>query len=117
MTWNNMTLLTHSNMQTLYNNRAMAYLKLSQPELAMADCVRSLNLVWSSKAAYRHGVAAMALGMHDKALKSFQTILLRDPKNREAQDKITECQELLGAPGDDAEEEQEPPANEEFMLG
>jgi serine/threonine-protein phosphatase 5 len=95
----------------------MAYLKLNQPELAMADCVRSLNVSWSSKAAYRHGVAAMALGMHARALKSFQAVLSREPKNREAKDKAAECQELLGPSEDGSNAEQELPANEEFMLG
>ena len=101
--------------QVLYSNRAMAYLKLDQPELAMNDCVRSLKLAWSSKAAYRHGIAAQTLGMHDKALQSFQAVLAHEPKNKAAQDKVEECEELL-RDGWAVEEGEAGPAEEEAML-
>lgn len=94
----------------------MAYLKLDQPELAAADCLRSLKLAWSSKAAYRHGVAAMALGRHDKALESFQAVLAHEPKNKAAQDKVEECEELLGDGVGGEEGAEEVAADEEAML-
>ena len=82
-------------MQTLYNNRALAYLRLEQPKLAIADCAKALEAGWNSKAAYRHGLAAMDLGEIKLALQSFQAVVQREPSNRQARAKMKECQERL----------------------
>jgi serine/threonine-protein phosphatase 5 len=81
--------------QVIFSNRAMVYIKLRQPELAMADCAKSLQHGYTSKAAYRHGVAALALGLHADALRSFEAVLQRDPQNREARSKAKECRQML----------------------
>ena len=59
-------------LQVLYSNRALAYLRLDQPELALQDCQQALHLGWNAKAAYRHGQAAIALGHYREASQSFQ---------------------------------------------
>jgi tetratricopeptide (TPR) repeat protein len=101
--------------QVTFNNRAMVYLKLQQPQLAITDCTQSLQIGWSAKAAYRHGTAAIALGLYRDALRSFQSVLMRDPRNREALSKVQECEEALQrSHGGDGDEVQM--AVDEFML-
>ena len=86
---------THTSVQVIFSNRAAAYLKLEQPQLAMVDCGKSLQITWTPKAAYRHGLAAMQLGQHAEALQSFEMLVQREPRNREAREKASECEEVL----------------------
>jgi tetratricopeptide (TPR) repeat protein len=83
--------------QIILSNRAAAYLKMEQWEVAVADCSASLALVWNVKAAFRRCQALTMLGALEEALADCDAVLAREPNNAQAREQAARCRSLLRA--------------------
>ncbi|CAC5381570.1 SPAG1 [Mytilus coruscus] len=74
-----------------YNNRAIAYLKISQWTNAAEDCNRVLHLEPDNiKALLRRGTAYKGIKEFSKSLQDYKQVLQLEPENKRAQDLIEE---------------------------
>ncbi|MEQ1752520.1 MAG: tetratricopeptide repeat protein [Micropepsaceae bacterium] len=65
-------------------NRGFVYLRMQQPEPAIRDFTRAIQLQASSNTYSLRGLALMQLGRNDAALRDFDTALQIDPRNADA---------------------------------
>jgi len=80
----------------VWANRAMCWLKLAQPDKALADCDRCLSIDASyTKAHFRRGVALLEKGDYINACKSFRRTLELDPKNAQAKSSMMLAEKKL----------------------
>lgn len=73
----------------VWANRAMCWLKLANPQRALTDCDKCLELDPKyTKAHFRRGVALLKMDKYVDACLSFRTTLDLDPKNGQARSSI-----------------------------
>mmetsp|Transcript_22337 Transcript_22337/g.28891 ORF Transcript_22337/g.28891 Transcript_22337/m.28891 type:complete len:503 (-) Transcript_22337:319-1827(-) len=76
----------------LYANRAMAHIKNEAYGLAIADAEAAIRADASYvKAYYRRGSANLAIGKYKLALKDFRAVCKMRPNDRDARQKLKEC--------------------------
>jgi len=79
-----------------FSNRAFAYQKLEQFGASVVDAARAIDLDKTyAKAYYRRGSALVALGKYKAGLKDFKKVVQIYPKNKEAQDKLQQCEKAV----------------------
>ncbi|KAM7532460.1 hypothetical protein Aperf_G00000132926 [Anoplocephala perfoliata] len=79
----------------MYQNRAMAYLKMRCPAECLEECAKCLQIdPKNEKCLYRKGEAYLLLGDHEEAEKCFRAILQNGP-NKAASDKVKFCQAVI----------------------
>ena len=87
----------------VWANRAMCWLKLAQPDKALADCDRCIALDADfTKAHFRRGVALLEKAQYIEACKAFRRTLELDPKNAQAKSSMMLAEKKLSmsaAPG------------------
>lgn len=80
----------------LYQNKALAYLKLKSPRDCLEACEKCLELdSRNEKCIYRKGEAYIQLGDHEEAEKYFREVLKINEKNSEAAKKVKLCQDVI----------------------
>ncbi|VVA12921.1 PREDICTED: ankyrin-1 [Prunus dulcis] len=79
---------------TLFSNRSLCWMRLGQPEYALADAkaCRALKPDWA-KACYREGAALRLLQKFDEAANSFYEGVRLDPENQALVDAFREAVE------------------------
>ncbi|CEG38697.1 FOG: TPR repeat [Plasmopara halstedii] len=65
------------------SNRAAAYLKLNEFELALADCTKAIEIVPTIKPFMRRAMAHLALTHYEEAVADFAAALKFEPRNKE----------------------------------
>lgn len=79
-----------------YSNRAQCHIKNEDFGLAIADATEAISLNPSSeKAFFRRGSAYFGLNDYTAAKKDFQSILVLQPTNNEAKNKVRECDKFI----------------------
>jgi len=79
-----------------FSNRAFSYQKLEQFGAALTDASKAIELDKTyAKAYYRRGSALVALGKYKDGYKDFKQVVAIFPKNKEAQDKLKQCDKVL----------------------
>lgn len=74
---------------SVFNNRAMTYIKLNNYESAVRDCTTVLNSEpMNIKARLRRALAYEHLGKRDKALEDYEIVLKNEPQNTVARKAI-----------------------------
>ena len=77
----------------LYANRAMAHIKLEAYGLAIADAEQAMKIDPSYiKSYYRRGSANLAIGKYKLALRDFKAVCKLRPNDRDARNKLKECE-------------------------
>ncbi|XP_061678000.1 peptidyl-prolyl cis-trans isomerase FKBP4 [Syngnathoides biaculeatus] len=77
-------------------NLAMCYLKLKEPNQALENCNKALELDKSSeKALFRRGEALSGMKEFDKARDDFQRVVQLYPSNKAAKSQIVLCQKQI----------------------
>jgi len=86
----------NSNNAIYYANRSFAYAKKEQYGAAIEDASKSIELDKTyAKGYYRRGNAKIALGKHKEALKDFKQVVKIYPSNKEARDKLQQCEKII----------------------
>ncbi|XP_049616496.1 RNA polymerase II-associated protein 3 [Syngnathus scovelli] len=81
----------------LPTNRATAFFRLKKYSVAESDCNLAIALDSNYYKAYaRRGAARVALKNFDAALEDYQTVLMLDPENLEAQNEVKKIKQMLG---------------------
>lgn len=81
------------NVAVYYSNRAFAYTKMEQYGAAIEDASKAIQVDPTyAKAYYRRGSAFMLLGKHKEALNDFRHVAKAHPTNKEARDKLLQCE-------------------------
>uniref|UniRef100_A0A3P9K1S4 peptidylprolyl isomerase n=1 Tax=Oryzias latipes TaxID=8090 RepID=A0A3P9K1S4_ORYLA len=77
-------------------NLAMCYLKLHEPNQALENCDKALEMDASNeKALFRRGEALFAMNEFDKARDDFQRVVQLYPANKAAKSQVMLCQKRL----------------------
>ncbi|XP_068595191.1 peptidyl-prolyl cis-trans isomerase FKBP4 [Brachionichthys hirsutus] len=77
-------------------NLAMCFLKLQEPNQALENCDKALELDESSeKALFRRGEALFAMKEFDRARDDFQRVTQLYPNNRAAKSQVAVCQKRI----------------------
>uniref|UniRef100_A0A3P9I6T5 peptidylprolyl isomerase n=1 Tax=Oryzias latipes TaxID=8090 RepID=A0A3P9I6T5_ORYLA len=77
-------------------NLAMCYLKLHEPNQALENCDKALEMDSSNeKALFRRGEALFAMNEFDKARDDFQRVVQLYPANKAAKSQVMLCQKRL----------------------
>ena len=80
----------------VYANRSMAYIKMEQYGLAIADADKAVEIDPEYvKGYYRRGSALFALGKNKEAKKDFKTVCKMRPKDRDARNKLMAVQKAV----------------------
>ncbi|XP_077567987.1 peptidyl-prolyl cis-trans isomerase FKBP4 [Stigmatopora nigra] len=81
-----------------YLNLAMCYLKLKEPNQALENCNKALELDESNeKALFRRGEALFHMMEFDKARDDFQRVAQLYPANKAAKSQLVHCQKQIKA--------------------
>jgi serine/threonine-protein phosphatase 5 len=81
-----------------YSNRAFCELKLEEYGSALMDADRAIELDRTFiKAYYRRGAAHLALGKYKDARGDFKTVVKIKPSDKDAQNKLKECEKAIYA--------------------
>eukprot|EP00794_Sanderia_malayensis_P011962 gene11962-13199_t len=81
---------------TVYNNRAIAYIKLNKYEDAIKDCNKVLaNESDNIKALLRRGIAMKVMKRYSQAKEDFSNVLLLAPENKRAKGLLEEVLKLI----------------------
>lgn len=91
-----------------FSNRSFSYLKIEQYGAALEDATKSIEIdknyakvnfflfYWNiKKGYYRKGSANLALGKYKEALKDFKKVVQIYPRNKEAQEKLKQCEKIV----------------------
>lgn len=79
-----------------WSNKAFALTKLEQYGAALTEATKAIELDKTyAKGYYRRGSALVALGKYKDALKDFKLVVQIYPKNKEAQDKLKQCEKVV----------------------
>lgn len=77
-------------------NRAQAQIKVEAFGLAIADATKAIEVDANHiKAYYRRAIANTAILKPKEALKDFHAVVRRAPSNKDAKQKLADCQKLL----------------------
>jgi len=84
-----------------YGNRANVYLKMREPQKAISDCTKAIELFSNTsdesfEPYYNRGLAYMNIGETSKALDDYNKVIELDPKNAEAYAKRGVINSQLG---------------------
>ncbi|VDO07960.1 unnamed protein product [Rodentolepis nana] len=81
---------------TLYQNRALAYLKLKCPDQCLKECDKAIDLFdKSEKSLYRKGEAYLLMNDHEEAQKWFEEVLKVNPSNATAVARVKYCKAII----------------------
>jgi len=79
-----------------FSNRALAHLKIEEYGAALEDAEKAIQLDKDYvKAYYRKGSAHVALAKYKLALADFKQVVKLEPRNKEGQDKLKECDKIV----------------------
>lgn len=79
-----------------FSNRAQAYIKTEAFGYAVADASKAIELDPNFvKAYYRRAISNMGIMKHREALKDFRTVARKVPADKDAKQKLTECEKLV----------------------
>ena len=80
----------------LYSNRALVYIKIENYGLALADADAAIQVdPRYAKAFYRRASANLALGHTKLARKDFKSVCKLKPKDRDARNKLADCEKAI----------------------
>ncbi|KAM3175377.1 hypothetical protein ACTXT7_008645 [Hymenolepis weldensis] len=80
----------------LYQNRALACLKLKRPEECLKECDNAIDVLdRNEKSLYRKGEAYLLMGDHEEAQKWFEEVLKINPGNAAAVAKVKSCKSVI----------------------
>jgi serine/threonine-protein phosphatase 5 len=86
----------NGNSAIYYSNRSFAYSRLEQYGAAVTDATKAIDLDKTYlKAYYRRGSANLALGKYKEALKDFRKVAQIYPRNKEALEKLKQCEKIV----------------------
>ncbi|KAL4788078.1 hypothetical protein BJX76DRAFT_345151 [Aspergillus varians] len=81
---------------SFFSNRAQCHIKLEAYGYAVADATKALELDPDYiKAYWRRALASSAILNYRDAARDFRAVLKREPGNRDAKLKLTECEKLV----------------------
>nr|CDS31870.1 peptidyl prolyl cis trans isomerase FKBP4 [Hymenolepis microstoma] len=81
---------------TLYQNRALAYLKLKCPDQCLKECDKAIGLFDNNeKCLYRKGEAYLLMNDHEEAQKWFEEVLKVNPSNAAAVARVKSCKAVI----------------------
>ncbi|KAL4807779.1 DUF89-domain-containing protein [Aspergillus unguis] len=81
---------------SFFSNRAQCHIKLEAYGFAVADATKALELDPNYiKAYWRRALANSAILNYREAMKDFKAVVKREPGNRDAKLKLTECEKLV----------------------
>ncbi|KAL4928665.1 protein serine/threonine phosphatase PPT1 [Aspergillus undulatus] len=81
---------------SFFSNRAQCHIKLEAYGFAVADATKALELDSNYiKAYWRRALANSAILNYREAMKDFKAVVKREPGNRDAKLKLTECEKLV----------------------
>jgi serine/threonine-protein phosphatase 5 len=84
------------NIHVYYTNRAFCHIKMENYGSALADATKAIEIKQDfPKAFYRRGTAYMALGQTKLAFQDFKELCKLVPNERDARDKLKQCQRDL----------------------
>mmetsp|Transcript_13091 Transcript_13091/g.28850 ORF Transcript_13091/g.28850 Transcript_13091/m.28850 type:complete len:526 (+) Transcript_13091:186-1763(+) len=81
-----------------YSNRSFCHLKMENSGYALLDATKAIEAKPDfSKGWYRRGSANLALGRTKDALKDFMQVCKLTPQDKDAREKLKECQKAITA--------------------
>ncbi|KAL0637138.1 Palmitoyl-protein thioesterase 1 [Maublancomyces gigas] len=79
-----------------YSNRAHAHIKMETYGLAIMDATKAIELdPGYVKAYYRRAIGLMAIVKNKEALKDFKTVCRKVPNDKDARQKMLECEKIV----------------------
>lgn len=88
--------LKNPNVQIYYANRAFCHIKMENYGSALADSSKAIELKEDfPKGWYRRGSANLLLGRTKDALRDFTQLCKLAPQDKDARDKLKQCQKLM----------------------